>query len=190
MIILSARRCLSFVIVALAIFFIAFSVNAETRDEQLSRLFIELHDAPSKEAAAQIESRIQSLWVKSKSDTTDLLMQRAAMAIANHDYPVAIEILDRVITREPDFAEGWNRRATVFFLMEDFNRSISDIAETLKREPRHFGALSGLGFILLLRGDAVHARNTYEKVLAIYPLMESARLAIEKIDREKGETSL
>jgi tetratricopeptide (TPR) repeat protein len=112
------------------------------------------------------------------------------MASANQDYPVAIEMLDRVITREPDFAEGWNRRATVFFLMEDFNRSISDIAETLKREPRHFGALSGLGFILLMRGDTAHARETYEKVLAIYPLMESARLTIEKIDKEKGETSL
>ena len=190
MIFLNARRFCSFVIASLAFFLIAFSVNAETRDEQLARLFTELHDAPSKEAAAQIESRIQSLWAKSKSDTTDLLMQRAAMAIALQDYPVAIEMLDRVIAREPDFAEGWNRRATVFFLMEDFNRSMSDIAETLKREPRHFGALSGLGFILLLRGDTVHARETYEKVLAIYPLMESARLAIEKIDQEKGETSL
>ena len=74
--------------------------------------------------------------------------------------------------------------------MDDFNRSISDIAETLKREPRHFGALSGLGFILLMRGDLVHARETYEKVLAIYPMMESARLAIKKIDEEKGETAL
>lgn len=190
MTLLNARRLLSFIIVSLAFLWVTSSVNAETRDEQLTRLFTELHDARSKEVAAQIESRIQSLWLKSKSDTTDLLMQRAAMAIANQDYPVAIEMLDRVITREPDFAEGWNRRATVFFLMEDFNRSISDIAETLKREPRHFGALSGLGFILLMRGDTAHARETYEKVLAIYPLMESARLTIEKIDKEKGETSL
>jgi tetratricopeptide (TPR) repeat protein len=117
-------------------------------------------------------------------------MERAAMAMAKQDFPVAIELLDRVIAREPDFAEGWNRRATVFFLMDDYNRSISDIAETLKREPRHFGALSGLGFMLLMRGDLVHARETYEKVLTIYPMMESARLAIKKIDEEKGETAL
>lgn len=187
---LNARRFFCSLFIGLAFLFLTASLRAETRDEQLTQLFTALHDARSKEAAAQIESRIQSLWVKSKSDTTDLLMQRAAMAIAVQEYPVAIELLDRVIAREPDFAEGWNRRATVFFLMDDFNRSIADIAETLKREPRHFGALSGLGFILLMRGDTVHARETYEKVLAIYPLMESARLAIEKIDQEKGETSL
>ncbi len=186
----SQSYAFGFLFACLAFFILVAPLKAETRDEQLNALFSELRDAPSAELAARVEARIQALWVQSSSPTTDLLMERAAIAIAKQDFPVAIEFLDRVITREPDFAEGWNRRATVFFLMDDYNRSISDIAETLKREPRHFGALSGLGFILLMRGDLVHARETYEKVLAIYPMMESARLAIKKIDEEKGETAL
>ena len=179
-----------FLFACLAFFILIAPLKAETREEQLNALFSELYEAPSAEIAARVEGRIQALWARSLSPTTDLLMERAAIAISKQDFPVAIELLDRVIAREPDFSEGWNRRATVFFLMDDYNRSISDIAETLKREPRHFGALSGLGFILLMRGDLVHARETYEKVLAIYPMMESARLAIKKIDEEKGETAL
>ena len=186
----SQRKIFGVLWSCIAILILVAPVKAETREEQLTQLFSELHQAASVEEAARVEGRIQALWVRSSSPTTDLLMERAAIAIAKQDFPVAIELLDRVTTREPDFSEGWNRRATVFFLMGDFNRSISDIAETLKREPRHFGALSGLGFILLTRGDLVHARETYEKVLAIYPMMESARLAIKKIDEEKGDTTL
>jgi tetratricopeptide (TPR) repeat protein len=190
MIIKNQKRIFGFLWTCFAFFILLAPLKAETRDEQLNALFSELHEASSAEVAARVEGRIQALWARSSSPTTDLLMERAAMAMAKQDFPVAIELLDRVIAREPDFAEGWNRRATVFFLMDDYNRSISDIAETLKREPRHFGALSGLGFILLMRGDLVHARETYEKVLTIYPMMESARLAIKKIDEEKGETAL
>ena len=183
-------RAFGFLWVSLLWLCLGAPLKAETRDEQLTRLFSELHDASSVEVAARVEGRIQALWAQSSSATTDLLMERAGLAMAKQDFPVAIELLDGVITREPDFSEGWNRRATVFFLMGDYNRSISDIAETLKREPRHFGALSGLGFMLLTRGDLVHAREAYEKVLALYPMMESARLAMKRIDEEKGETAL
>jgi tetratricopeptide (TPR) repeat protein len=147
----------------------------------LDGLFAKLKQAPDAESAAVTSRAIQQRWTHSGSDTADLLMQRADAALAGGDGPLAIEILDRLITLDPDWAEAWNRRATVFFIEDDLSRSAADIQEVLAREPRHFGALMGLGGILERIGDEHKALEAYERVLEVYPLLPSAQKAVERL---------
>jgi tetratricopeptide (TPR) repeat protein len=147
----------------------------------LDGLFAKLKQAPDAESAAVTSRAIQQRWAHSGSDTADILMQRADVALAGGDGPLAIEILDRLIALDPDWAEAWNRRATVFFLEDDLSRSAADIQEVLAREPRHFGALMGLGGILERIGDEHRALEAYERVLEVYPLLPSAQKAVERL---------
>ncbi|MBV9112889.1 MAG: tetratricopeptide repeat protein [Hyphomicrobiales bacterium] len=147
----------------------------------LDGLFAKLKQAPDAEAAAVTSRAIQQRWSHSGSDTADLLMQHADAALSGGDRPLAIEILDRLIAIDPDWAEAWNRRATVFFLEDDLSRSAADIQEVLAREPRHFGALMGLGGILERIGDDHKALQAYERVLEVYPLLPTAEKAVERL---------
>jgi tetratricopeptide (TPR) repeat protein len=147
----------------------------------LDGLFAKLKEAPNVESAAVTSRAIQQRWANSGSDTADLLMQRADAALAGGDRPLAIEILDRLIVLDPDWAEAWNRRATVFFLEDDLSRSAADIQEVLAREPRHFGALMGLGGILERIGDDHKALEAYQRVLDVYPLLPSAQKAVDRL---------
>jgi tetratricopeptide (TPR) repeat protein len=147
----------------------------------LDGLFAKLKQAPDAESASVTSRAIQQRWSHSGSDTADLLMERADAALAGGDRPLAIEILDRLIAIDPDWAEAWNRRATVFFLEDDLSRSAADIQEVLAREPRHFGALMGLGGILERIGDDHKALEAYERVLDVYPLLPSAQKAVERL---------
>ena len=156
----------------------------------LDGLFEKLKQAPDAESAAITSHAITQRWAKSGSDTADLLMQRADAAIAANDQPLAIEILDRLIVLEPDWAEAWNRRATVFFMLDDLSRSAADIQEVLAREPRHFGALMGLAGILERIGDERRALEAYRRVLAIYPMLPAARKAVERLTPKVGDTPI
>jgi len=138
----------------------------------LDTLFAALKIAPDAESAKAIEDRIWAVWMISNSDTCDLLMSRAKAAADDKDYNLAIKLLDAVIALKPDYVEAWNRRATIYYLMKDYGRSVADIHEVLVREPRHFGALSGLGLILQEIGDDKHALQAYRKALAIDPHLE------------------
>jgi tetratricopeptide (TPR) repeat protein len=147
----------------------------------LDGLFAKLKQSPDAQSAAITGHAIQQRWARSGSDTADLLMQRADAALAGGDRPLAIEILDRIIALDPEWAEAWNRRATVFFLEDDLSRSAADIQEVLAREPRHFGALMGLAGILERIGDERKALEAYERVLSIYPLLPAAQKGVERL---------
>jgi len=138
----------------------------------LDTLFDALKIAPDTASAKAIEDRIWSLWMVSGSDTCNLLMGRVKAATDGKDYDLAIKLLDAIIALKPDYVEALNRRATLYFLKKDFAHSIADIREVLAREPRHFGALSGLGLMLQEIGDDKHALEAYRKALAIDPHLE------------------
>lgn len=138
----------------------------------LDTLFAGLKIAPDAESAKAIEDRIWALWMVSGSDTCNLLMVRVKAAADAKDYDLAIKLLDAVIALKPDYVEAWNRRATIYYLMKDYGHSVADIREVLLREPRHFGALSGLGLILQEIGDDKHALEAYRRALAIDPHLE------------------
>lgn len=142
------------------------------KTRNLDFLFGALKAAPDEESAKAVEGRIWALWMATPSDTAALLMARAKVAMDSKDTDVALKLLDAVIKLRPDYIEAWNRRATIYYLQNDYNRSMEDIRQVLIREPRHFGALAGLGMIMQETGDDKHALEAFRKALAINPYLE------------------
>ncbi len=156
------------------------------RTFNLDTLFDALRIAPDAEIAKAIEERIWSVWMVSGSDTCSLLMGRMKAAADDKDYELAIKLLDAVIELKPGYTEAWNRRATIYYMQKDYGHALADIREVLVREPRHFGALSGLGLILQEIGDDKHALEAYRKALAVDPHLEHIGDVVKTL-REKVE---
>ncbi len=150
----------------------------------LNTLFDALKVAPDDASAKAIEDRIWSLWKVSGSDTCTLLMSRARAATDAKDYDLAIKLLDAVVEIKPDYVEAWNRRATIYYLKQDYAHALADIAQVLSREPRHFGALAGLGLILQDIGDDKHALEAYRKALAIDPHLENLSEVVKTLSEK------
>jgi tetratricopeptide (TPR) repeat protein len=142
------------------------------RLHNLDFLFGALKVAPDDVTAKAIEERIWAVWTLSRSDTANLLMTRVKTAIEQKDTDLAIELLNAIVKIKPDYVEAWNRRATIYYMKKDYGRSLADIREVLRREPRHFGALSGMGLILQDIGDDKQALEVYRRALAVYPRLQ------------------
>jgi tetratricopeptide (TPR) repeat protein len=138
----------------------------------LDFLFGALKAAPDEASAKHVEARIWALWLQTPSDTAALLMLRAKAAMDAQQSDVAIKLLDAVIKLRPDYVEAWNRRATLYYLKNDYTHSLADIEQVLIREPRHFGALAGLGMIMQDIGDDKRALDAFRKALDINPHLE------------------
>jgi tetratricopeptide (TPR) repeat protein len=157
------------------------------RARNLEFLLGALKVAPDEASAKAIEDRIWALWQASGSDTVDLLMARVKQASEAGNYDLALRLLDAIIEIRPEFVEAWNRRATIFFLKKDYSDSLSDIEHVLAKEPRHFGALAGLGTILEEVGDEKHALEAYRKALAIHPHLKGVEEHVKVLtDRVEG----
>lgn len=157
-------------------------VPQEGEQTPMDRLFDDLASADGDAQAKMRAYRIQIQWLKSGSDTVDLLMQRAGAALQQEDLNLAQDLLDVVVTLAPDYAEGWNRRATVFYMKSDLAKSLADIERTLSLEPRHWGALSGLAIIQRRMGQESRSLETFRRALAINPGLKSARDAIDSLE--------
>jgi tetratricopeptide (TPR) repeat protein len=154
---------------------------AKQGDERLDSLFERLQAAQDAVEVKVLEAAIWQIWLQSGSDSVDLLMQDGALAMSQGDYRKALEAFDAVVQVEPDFAEGWNKRATLYFLMGNYQASIADIQKTLALEPRHFGALSGLGQILDRLEDAKGALAAYSRALAADPHLDDVRERVKQL---------
>jgi tetratricopeptide (TPR) repeat protein len=156
------------------------------RTKSLDFLFGALKAAPDDVSAKHVEARIWAIWLQTPSDTAALLMTRAKAAVDGQKIDVAIKLLDAVIKLRPDYVEAWNRRATLYYMQNDYGRSLADIREVLIREPRHFGALAGLGMIMQEIGDEKRALDAYRKALAINPhldkIPEQVKSLTEKVE--------
>jgi tetratricopeptide (TPR) repeat protein len=152
----------------------------------LDRLFEALKVAPDAESAKYVEGRIWALWLASGSDTANLLMGRVKTALEGKDAELALQLLDSIIDIKPDYLEAWNRRATLRFMQKDYAAAMADLHQVLALEPRHFGALAGLGIILQELGDDKHALDAFRRALAIHPHLERipdlAKRLTEKVD--------
>ncbi|MCQ0987590.1 tetratricopeptide repeat protein [Jiella marina] len=158
--------------------------SKETRAERIDRLFSELRQEADPQKARRIASRIERTWRRSGSATIDLLMQRAAKAMSEKKNVAALDLLDQALVLKPDYAEAWNRRATLNFGMDRWGKSLADIEQTLAREPRHWGALMGLAMILQRLDEDQKALETYMRVLEVYPALKSAQDAVGKLSEE------
>jgi tetratricopeptide (TPR) repeat protein len=142
------------------------------RVRNLDFLFEALKAAPDADTAKQVENRIWALWIASGSDTANLLMTRAKAATDAKDYELAIKLLDSIVEIKPDYVEAWNQRATIHYMRKEFGQAMEDIRQVLIREPRHFGAISGLGMILHEFGDDKRALDAFRKALEIHPHLQ------------------
>ncbi|MEM6623423.1 MAG: tetratricopeptide repeat protein [Pseudomonadota bacterium] len=162
------------------------SVEA-ARAEMLDALFVRLSN-PDASDWESVQTEINAIWNQSGSPSMDLLARRADRAMRIEDFETAHLHLDDLVRLAPEFAEGWNKRATVYFLQGDYGASLEDIAETLLREPRHFGALSGLGVILDRVGDSEGALEAYRRAHKLHPNLPGAQQGIQKLEKEvEGE---
>lgn len=157
---------------------------AVTKEARLDQLFADLKRERNEKAAERIAGRIWGEWFQSGSASIDLMMQWSQKAMDDQKFDVALDFLDQVVILQPKYAEGWNRRATVHYMMKNFGKSMSDIDQTLQLEPRHFGALSGLAQIMAATGHKQSALEAWQKVLAIYPMMRSAQDQVATLSEE------
>ena len=163
-----------------AIFFCAAPAAAQTA--ALDDLFGRLPAADAREAD-KIEREIWIEWSKSGSPSMDLLLERGRDAMAAGMPDVAVDHLTALIDHAPDFAEGWNARATAYFQTGDLGPSVSDIGQVLTLNPRHFGALAGLGMIFEQLDQPEKALEVYRAALAVNPHLDDVKGSIERLEK-------
>jgi tetratricopeptide (TPR) repeat protein len=151
---------------------------------ELDALFVELKSARTGTEARLTELKIWNAWIKSGDDEVDKLVDQAIQAMQTLHYQDALALLDVVVVKKPDYAEGWNKRATVLYVVGELDRSMADIGKVLALEPRHFGAISGIGLIQIAKGNKKAALDAYRKVIEIYPLSQGAIQSIESLEKE------
>ncbi|MCJ2128714.1 hypothetical protein MKK51_07630 [Methylobacterium sp. E-045] len=154
--------------------------QAPSLDDLYARLKASEDDAEAKGISRLIEQRLG----RSGSATADLLTERARQAMSGRDYALAVELMDRATHLEPQWAEGWNRRATVFWLLTDQTNAVADLQRTLVLEPRHYEAWAALGRIYLSMDDKRRALDAFRRASAIYPRMEKLQSAIDRLAPE------
>ena len=164
-------------------------VEAKT-ENRLDKLFADLKRERNEKAAERIAGQIWGEWNSSGSASIDLMMLWSQQAIDAKKYDVALDFLDQVTTLQPKYAEGWNRRATVHFLMQNYRKSVVDIERTLLLEPRHFGALSGMAQIMATTGHKDMALKAWQRVLEIYPMMRNAQSEVSRLSEELAGESI
>lgn len=159
------------------------------RAAKLDGLFAELKQ-PGREDWERIEGEINQIWSRSGSPAMDLLLRRGTEALEAEDYLAALEHFTALTDHAPDFAEGWNARATTFYLMGEYSLSISDVEHVLALEPRHFGALAGLGFMFEQMNDPEMALKALRAVQELNPNRPNVNEAVTRLQRMTGEVEL
>ena len=154
------------------------------RASSLDELFARLGKAQSEREAKGVATLIERRLSRSGSDTADLLLSRAAEAFGKKDFPLSIELIDRVLALQPNWAEAWYKRATVFYQLDDPVGAMADLHRALKIEPRHFNAWTGLGHILMASDDKARALQAYRKVLEINPQMDDVKTIVTRLAPE------
>ncbi len=158
--------------------------RADQDDPRLDGLFDRLQHTPDSAEAHALEQRIWGLWLESDDVAVNRLMQQGVLALQGQHYATALQAFDRMVEQAPEFAEGWNKRATVHYLMGNWRASVRDIQRTLALEPRHFGALFGLGLIYDALAKPEAALRSFEATLALNPHSESTRHMVEQLRRQ------
>ena len=163
--------------------FLFFNSNifAEDRDIKLNKLFDELK-AKQTNLATNIEQKIWNLWVTHPTDDKlTIKLKEGSKLLRNQQLNEALEIFTEVINLDQNWAEAWNKRATVLYMIGDYEGSQNDIDKVLKLEKRHFGALAGQGLVNIQLKNYEKAIESYEKAQEIYPAMQSPKIMIKEI---------
>ena len=155
---------------------------ADQNDPALDDLFEQLAVTTSDEEASNITREIWQRWTANDDPNVSQLMQIGIRALNYSTYRKALQSFDRVIEIAPEFAEGWNKRATLYYHIKEYRRSIDDIKKTLRLEPRHFGAWSGLGLVSIAQENYAGALAAFKKALSINPHIPNIRRYVQKLE--------
>ena len=164
---LSLRAMLKFL--SIIIFLFTTNVYADQNDPRLNNLFKKLNETENQEEISDLIKNIWNIWYEVKDPKVIEYFEKGIQAMRIRNYPLAIRFFNNLIEEDPNFAEAWNKRATVYFMMGDFDKSMKDIIKTLELEPRHFGALDGMGLIFIHQEQYEQAIEVYDKMLEIFP---------------------
>ena len=153
-------------------------------EKRLADLYARLAQSSDSDEAQGIVSALERQWLFAASDTAGLIMTRALGALQRNELPLALELLDKLVALEPQWAEAWNKRATVRFMADDYPGSMEDISHVLALDPNHFGALMGMGTILQRSGNNKRALEAYRRARDVYPALDSVKRVIESLAPE------
>ena len=180
----SSRLWLTLVSLSLAL--VSVGTRADQNAVELPGLFNQLLEATSSSQANELESQIWQHWLQAPDDASKFLLSQVSQAMNVRQFELALKLSTQLIDGSPNFAEGWNKRATIHYLMGNNTASVADIRETLALEPRHFGAISGLGLIFMREQNMEAALGAFEQVLAISPASSNARSSADRVRNELG----
>jgi tetratricopeptide (TPR) repeat protein len=161
----------------------AATARADQRDPRLPPLFDQLRGAPDPDQADRIAREIWDVWTRADDEQLDELMLRGSRAMEVGDLPNALKIFSELIERAPRFSEAWNKRATAYYQLGDYERSMSDVAVVLELEPRHFAALSGMGLIYMELDADAPALRWFERALKVHPYLRGVPERIVQLRR-------
>ncbi len=159
-------------------------------DPRLDGLFERLRSTANPTEAQAAEILIWKIWSESGDPATDSLMQLGEAAMEGGNLPGALSLFDAVTARSPDFAEGWNKRATILYMMDAPERALDDVTRVLSLEPRHFGALAGLGLIDMKLHHDDAAITAFEQALKINPNMPEVKAHLEALRTKKNKGAI
>ena len=165
------------------------SMLADQNDARLDALFGIIQQTENTAEAIKAEDRIWEIWLEHDNPAAQTRLAEGIVEINDNPHD-ALAIFHELVEQFPDFAECWNKRATLYYMLGEYTASVRDIERTLELEPRHFGALSGLGLIHLANGEYVKAKSVFEAVLRIHPHARGARQNIELIDEYFRRTAI
>ena len=160
-------------IVSISLLFASKIALADQNDPRLNNLFKKLNETENQDEIRDLISDIWNIWYEVDDPKVIEYFEKGIQAMNLRNYPLAIRFFNNLIEEDPNFAEGWNKRATVHFMMGNFDQSMQDIIKTLELEPRHFGALDGMGLIFIHQGQFQQAIDVYDKMLEIFPFPKS-----------------
>lgn len=164
--------------------------DATARVQRLDGLFAVLKTAKDQDEGDAIVGDIWKVWMQSGSADTDARMEQATRLMAHGLLQPALGALDEIIAAAPKWAEAWNKRATVLFLLGEYDRSLADVERVLALEPRHFGALAGVGMIHAQKGELREALAAYRRALAVNPFLKERLGLIPALEKQLGEQPL
>ena len=166
---LNMRVIFKIFIVTISLLFASKIALADQNDPRLNNLFKKLNETENQDEIRDLISDIWNIWYEVDDPKVIEYFEKGIQAMNLRNYPLAIRFFNNLIEEDPNFAEGWNKRATVHFMMGNFDQSMQDIIKTLELEPRHFGALDGMGLIFIHQGQFQQAIDVYDKMLEIFP---------------------
>ena len=166
---LNMRVISKILIVSISLLFASKIALADQNDPRLNNLFKKLNETENQDEIRDLISDIWNIWYEVDDPKVIEYFEKGIQAMNIRNYPLAIRFFNNLIEVDPNFAEGWNKRATVHFMMGNFDQSMQDIIKTLELEPRHFGALDGMGLIFIHQGQFQQAIDVYDKMLEIFP---------------------